>query len=107
MTTRQSCPPAPAPLEAYAVQFDALFARLNQRHAFRQYLEGVLMPAERNKTLAALTDTEPIVGAQRPEAQSLPWFLSASTWDPDVVSQRRLDLLLADPLTAPPSGECW
>jgi hypothetical protein len=88
-------------LEAYAASFDDLFSRANQRHAFRQYLEGLLLPAERNKTLTALANTTPIVGAQRPEAQSLQWFLSESTWDPEVVNQRRLDLLLADPLTAP------
>jgi hypothetical protein len=101
MTTRHPVPAAPAPLEAYAASFDDLFSRANQRHAFRQYLEGLLLPAERNKTLTALANTTPIVGAQRPEAQSLQWFLSESTWDPNVVNQRRLELLLADPLTAP------
>jgi Alpha amylase, catalytic domain len=46
-------------------------------------------------------NTEPVVGAQKPRAQSLQWFLSESTWDPDAVTQRRLELLRADPLTAP------
>ncbi len=101
MTKRQAVPAAPGPLEDYAVHFDDLFAKANQRQAFRQYLEGVLLPAERNKTLTALANTEPIIGAQRPEAQSLQWFLSESTWDPDVVNTRRLELLSADPLTAP------
>jgi hypothetical protein len=101
MTTRRPVPPAPGPLEDYATQFDALFSQANQRHAFRQYLEGVLLPAERNKTLTALANTEPIVGAQRPEAQALQWFLSESTWDPDVVNRRRIELLVADPVTAP------
>jgi SRSO17 transposase len=87
-------------LEDYATHFDALFAKANQRHAFRQYLEGLLLPAERNKTLTALANTEPIVGAQRPEAQSLQWFLSESTWDPDAVNAQRLELLHADSLTA-------
>lgn len=93
--------PAPGPLEAYAIHFDALFSQANQRHAFRQYLEGLLLSAERNKTLTALANTEPIVGAQRPEAQALQWFLSESTWDPDVVNRRRIELLMADPVTAP------
>jgi SRSO17 transposase len=101
MTKRQAVAPAPGPLEAYATQFDDLFAKANQRHAFRQYLEGVLLPAERNKTLTALANTEPIVGAQRREAQALQWFLSESTWDPDAVNTRRLELLRADPVTAP------
>jgi len=86
MTQRQAVPAAPGPLEAYATRFDDLFTRANQRTAFRQYLEGVLLPAERNKTLTALANTEPIVGAQRREAQSLQWFLSESTWDPATVN---------------------
>jgi DDE superfamily endonuclease len=101
MTSRRPCPPAPAPLEAYATEFDPLFARINQRQAFRQYLEGLLLPAERNKTLTALANTEPIVGAQRPEAQSLQWFLSESTWDPEAVNARRIEVLRTDPATAP------
>jgi len=101
MTKRQAVAAAPGPLEAYAASFDALFAKTNQRHAFRQYLEGVLLPAERNKTLTALANTEPIIGAQNASAQSLQWFLSESTWDPDIVNTRRVDLLCADPVTAP------
>jgi hypothetical protein len=105
MTERQPVSPAPGPLEEYATYFDGLFSQANQRRAFRQYLEGLLLPAERNKTLTALANTEPIVGAQRPEAQALQWFLSESTWDPDAVNRRRVDLLSADPLTAPnPAG---
>jgi hypothetical protein len=101
MTQRRAVPAAPGPLEDYATHFDALFSQANQRHAFRQYLEGLLLPAERNKTLTALANTEPIVGAQRPEAQALQWFLSESTWDPDAVNRRRVELLCSDPLTAP------
>jgi hypothetical protein len=105
MTIRQAVPAAPGPLEEYAVHFDLLFGKANQRHGFRQYLAGVLLPAERNKTLTALANTEPIVGAQRPEAQALQWFLSESPWDADAVNRRRLEVLLADPLTAPtPDG---
>jgi hypothetical protein len=51
--------------------------------------------------LTALANTEPVVGAQHPAAQALQWFLSESTWDPDEVNTRRLELLAADPLTAP------
>ena len=59
------------------------------------------MPAERNKTLTALANTEPVVGAQRKEAQSLQWFLSESRWDPKEINRRRVELLLEDPATAP------
>ena len=101
MTQRQTVPLAPGPLEDYAAHFDRLFSRANQRQAFRQYLEGLLLPAERNKTLTALANVEPIVGAQSPAAQSLQWFLSESTWDPDAVNRRRLEVLATDPQTAP------
>jgi SRSO17 transposase len=82
MTRRLPAETAPGPLEEYAACFDDLFGTLAQRQAFRRYLEGLLLPAERNKTLTALANTEPIIGAQRKEAQSLQWFLSESTWDP-------------------------
>jgi len=101
MTQRQAVPAAPGPLEAYAMHFDDLFTRANQRTAFRQYLEGLLLPAERNKTLTALANVEPIIGAQNASAQAFQWFLSESTWDPNTVNTRRLEVLRADPLTAP------
>ncbi len=68
MTRRAPCPPAPAPLEAYVQQFDDRFASLAQRRAFRDYLHGLLLPRERNKTLTGLAGTEPDVGAQAPRA---------------------------------------
>ncbi len=101
MTDQRPVTPAPAPLEAYAHQFDALFDKLNQRDGFRRYLEGVLLPTERHKSLTGLANTEPVVGAQHPRAQALQWFLSESTWSERAVQERRLQLLLADPLTAP------
>ena len=79
MTKRIAIPPAPEPLEAYAKHFDVLFGKSNQREEFRRYLEGLLLPAERHKTLTGLVNTEPLVGAQPPRAQKLQWFLSEST----------------------------
>jgi hypothetical protein len=101
MTKRYPVSPAPGPLEDYAMSFDDLFGARAQRHAFRRYLEGLLLPAERNKTLTALANTEPVVGAQRKEAQSLQWFLSESRWDPEEVNERRLELMVADWPSAP------
>src|SRR5215213_6294694 len=101
MTRRYPVSPAPGPLEDYAQGFDDLFRARAQRHAFRRYLEGLLLPAERNKTLTALANTEPVVGAQRKEAQSLQWFLSESGWDPEQVTRRRVKLMLKDPKSAP------
>jgi hypothetical protein len=101
MSRRYSVSPAPGPLEDYAECFDALFGARAQRHGFRRYLEGLLLPAERNKTLTALANTEPVAGAQRKEAQSLQWFLSESRWDPKEVNARRLELVREAPRTAP------
>jgi hypothetical protein len=101
MTKRLPCPPAPGPLEDYAAQFDALWGSLAQRRGLRAYLQGLLLPRDRNKTLTALADAEPIVGAQHREVQRLQWFVSESTWDHEQVNQRRIGLLQADPATAP------
>src|SRR5215210_4256427 len=101
MTKRLPADPAPGPLEDYAARFDDLFATLAQRQAFRRYLQGLLLPAERNKTLTALANTESVVGAQRKEAQSLQWFLSESRWDPMEINERRLELMLEESASAP------
>src|SRR6478672_5940286 len=92
---------APGPLEAYAAQFDDLFAQRSQREAFRRSLERLLLPAARTKTLTGLANTEPVVGAQHPRAQGLQWFLRASTWTAAARNARRLQGLRADPTTAP------
>src|SRR5215207_7398463 len=101
MTKRYPVSPAPGPLEDFAECFDGLFGARAQRHSFRRYLEGLLLPAERNKTLSALANTEPVAGAQRKEVQGLQWFLSESRWDPQEVNARRLELVRQAPPTAP------
>ena len=101
MTRRLPVAPSPGPLEEYATRFDDLFRARAQREGFRRYLEGLLLPAERNKTLTALANTEPVKGAQRKSAQSLQWFLSESGWDPKEVNVRRLELLFEGGATAP------
>src|ERR1700740_961367 len=101
MTARRSCPAAPGPLEEYAARFDDLFTRVAQRRGFREYLAGLLAPRDRNKTLTALAGAEPGAGAQHPAVQRLQFFLSESGGDADQVNARRLELLLADPATAP------
>jgi hypothetical protein len=104
MTKPVPCPPAPGPLEDYAARFDDLFTRVAQRRGFREYLAGLLAPRDRNKTLTALAGAEPVAGAQHPAVQRLQFFLSESRWDPERVNARRLELLLADPATAPHGG---
>ena len=71
MTTRLPCPPAPGPLEEYAAQYDAHLGSLAQRRGFREYLQGLLLPRDRHKTLTGLVGTEPVVGAQAPSVQRL------------------------------------
>src|SRR5215207_1652243 len=95
MTARRPSSTAPGPLEAYAQAFDDLFSVLAQREGFRAYLQGLLLPRDRNKTLTALVGTEPVVGAQAAPAQRLQLFLSESSWDAARVNRRRLDLLWA------------
>src|SRR4029453_12215003 len=101
MTTRRPCPPAPGLLEDYAAQFDVLFSSLAQRRGLRDYLQGLLLPRDRNKTLTGLAAAEPVVGAQHREVQRLQWLPSESTWEHEVVNERRVRLLCQDPATAP------
>jgi SRSO17 transposase len=107
MTTRRSCPPAPGPLEDYAQRFDVLFSSLAQRRGLRDYLQGLLLPRDRNKTLTGLAGAEPITGAQHREVQRLQWFLSEAAWDQEQVNDRRVQLLCEDPATAPMLGARW
>lgn len=104
MTKRRDISLSPEPLEAYAGHFDDLFEKSNQREEFRRYLEGLLLPTERHKTLTGLVNTEPLVGAQQPRAQKLQWFLSESTWDERKIEAKRLELLREDASTTPNGG---
>jgi SRSO17 transposase len=101
MTARRPCPPAPGPLEDYTQQFDSLFSSLAQRRGFRDYLQGLLLPRDRNKTLTGLAGAEPITGAQHREVQRLQWFLSESAWDHQQLNDRRVQLLCRDSATTP------
>jgi DDE superfamily endonuclease len=104
MTRRLPCPAAPGPLEEYAARFDDVLGSLPRRRGFREYLAGLLAPRDRNKTLTALAGAEPVTGAQDPAVQRLQFFLSESCWDPERVNDRRLELIRADPATAPHEG---
>ena len=54
----------PLPLDQYAQAFDKLFHTHIQRRRLREYLAGLLLPRDRNKTLTALVGAEPITQAQ-------------------------------------------
>ena len=93
MTKRMEGAKAPAPLEEYLNHFDPLFGKRNQREGFRRYVEGLLLPSERHKTLTGLVNTEPMTGAQLPRVQTLQGFLSESDWDERQVQAERLNRL--------------
>src|SRR5436190_10214645 len=99
MSQRLACPPAPGPLEDFAAPFDPLFSTLAQRRSFREYLQGLLLPRDRNKTLTALAGAEPITQAQEAPVQRLQFFLSEAPWNLERINERRLELLLSNPAT--------
>jgi hypothetical protein len=103
MTTAvpHDAPTVPLPLEQYARAFDDLFHTHIQRQRFREYLAGLLLPRDRNKTLTALVGAEPITQAQTAPVQQLQFFLSESEWDAEAVTTRQIEVLQATPLTAP------
>jgi hypothetical protein len=104
MTPRKPCPTVPKPLEEYAQHFDDVFGQLAQRRSFREYLLGLLLPRDRNKTLTALVGTEPVVGAQAAAVQRLQSFVTESPWEVTALNERRLELLQADPHTTTHAG---
>jgi SRSO17 transposase len=101
MSARLAYPPAPGPLETYAVQFDSLFHTLAGRQGFRTYLSGLLLPRDRLKTLTALAGPEPLVQAQAAEVQPLQFFVSGAQSDAALINVQRLVLLKDEPTTAP------
>lgn len=103
MTRKRETTPAPGLLETFAQAFDQMFLKWNQRESFRRYLEGLLLPAERNKTLTGLANTAPGSGAQHARAQSMQWFLSESNWDERLVNEMRHKLIRQTEAMAPKS----
>jgi hypothetical protein len=53
---RRMATPAPGLLEEYSQRFDGLFTKVNRREGFRQYLTGLLLESEQNKTLTGLAN---------------------------------------------------
>jgi hypothetical protein len=67
---RKPTPPTTEAIDTFCAAFDDLFARYEERRALRQYLIGLLLPREHNKTLVELAGIVP--GANR---QALHHFL--------------------------------
>ncbi|MDP9350002.1 MAG: IS701 family transposase [Chloroflexota bacterium] len=86
-TPRKSTNPTAQAIDRFCAQFDDLYCRVSERQAFRQYLIGLLLPREHNKTLTVLSSLVPGANTQR-----LHHFVHDSPWDCDAVNARRLSL---------------
>ena len=96
---RKPTPPTTEAIDQFCARFDDLFARYEERQALRQYLIGLLLPREHNKTLVELATIVP--GARR---QALHHFLHDAPWDGEALNQRRLQLWQAHPYLGPHAG---
>src|SRR5260370_13129634 len=98
-TPRKPTPPTTAAIDAFCAAFDDLLCRSQERIAFRQYLIGLLLPREHNKTLVELAAIVPAANRQ-----ALHHFLHDAPWDPEALNQRRLACWPAPPAPRPPAG---
>src|ERR671939_936470 len=96
VTPRKPTRPTVDAIDQCCGHFDDLFSRRSAREALRQYLIGLLLPREHNKTLPVLAALVP--GAER---QRLHHFLHNAPWDAMELNQRRLALWQADPRLGP------
>ena len=98
-TPRKVSSPTVEAIDRFCAHFDYLFCRLAERQAFRQYLIGLLLPREQNKTLTVLSSLVP--GSDR---QRLHHFVHDAPWDCDAVNARRLSLWQQHQALAPHAG---
>src|ERR671938_174479 len=99
VTPRKPTRPTVEAIDEYCAQFDDLFSRRAAREALRQYLIGLLLPREHNKTLTVLAALVP--GAER---QRLHHFLQDAPWDAQELNRQRLALWQAHPVLGPHAG---
>ena len=83
-------------IDQFCAHFDDLLPRYEERTALRQYLIGLLLPREHNKTLVELGAIVP--GADR---QRLHHFLHDAPWDAEALNRRRLAQWQAHPYLGP------
>jgi SRSO17 transposase len=96
---RKPTPPTTEAIDTYCSAFDDLFGRYEERRALRQYLIGLLLPREHNKTLVELANIVP--GANR---QALHHFMHDAPWDAEALNRRRLERWQAHPYLGPHAG---
>jgi hypothetical protein len=90
-------------LEDYAVRFENPSGALSQRRRFRDYLAGRPAQRDRNKTLTALAGAEPMAGGAASGGAAAAVLVRIAV-GPGAGQRRRLELLLAEPATAPYAG---
>ena len=95
-TSRKPTRPTTEAIDQFCAHFDDLLPRYEERTALRQYLIGLLLPREHNKTLVELGAIVP--GADR---QRLHHFLHDAPWDADALNRRRLAQWQAHPYLGP------
>src|SRR5260370_38689184 len=88
--------PTTEAIDQLCARFDDLLARHEERTALRQYLIGLRLPREHNKTLVELGAIVP--GADR---QRLHHFLHDPPWEAAALTRRRLAQWPAHPAPAP------
>jgi SRSO17 transposase len=98
-TPRKAIPPTTEAIDQFCSQFDDLFGRSEERQAVRQYLIGLLLPREHNKTIVELASIVP--GAQR---QALHHFMHDAPWEAEALNERRVALWRAHPWLGPHAG---
>src|SRR6516165_7596124 len=89
---RKPTPPTTEAIDQFCAFFDDLFGRFEERRALRQYLIGLLLPREHNKTLVELASIVP--GANR---QPLHHFWQEAPWEGEALTRRRLERWKAHP----------
>ena len=73
MSKRKETTTAPEPLEAYIEPFDDLFEKWNQREGFRRYLEGLLLPTDKNRLLRSSQESGKNMSDSVPQHPLLCW----------------------------------
>ena len=95
-TPRKPTPPTTTAIDQFCAGFDDLLARYEERTALRQYLIGLLLPREHNKTVVELAAIVP-----QANRQALHHFLHDAPWDAEALNRRRLQLWQAHPYLGP------
>ncbi len=98
-TARKPTVPTTEAIDQFCAPFDDLFGRWEERQALRQYLIGLLLPREHNKTVVELAAIVP--GANR---QALHHFMHDAPWDAEALNRRRLQQWQAHPFLGPHAG---